>query len=165
MKKIFVISILASAFFCQSTLSFAKSNDKLNIAGVYDCTGFDSHDGSYNGVVILTLDAKASDFSHNFGAYTLKLTEGHGSEATTFSGEVAAHGDELAIYFANNGKNTIDMIDHGVGIAHVTHDQNSEGKFTTSFHKLYYEPSYQRNQKGETGLTGGRGTEVCVKRG
>lgn len=56
------------------------------------------------------------------------------------------------MFFANDNEQA--PTDRGTGIAVITHDQDSEGKYTTTLHKSYYLPDY----KG-----GGRGTESCIK--
>lgn len=137
--------------------------DKLNIAGTYQCSGFDAHDGAYsNAKLTITLDPNASDFAHNFGSYTLLLVEGDGADKASYTGEIAAHGDLLAIYFQNQD-NAGSPTDRGVGIATVSHAQDTKGNFITSFDKFYFEPDYMRTQKGPTGNTGGHGTDHCVK--
>jgi hypothetical protein len=124
--------------------------DPLNLAGTYHCHGYDSHEGAYKGATVtLTLDAKDSDFKHNHGAYHFLLVEPDG---TRYTGEAAASGNDLAVYFQNTSKTM--KTDRGVGIASVTHDKNSQGKATTVFHKFYYEPDYEG---------GGNGSETCVK--
>lgn len=128
----------------------AVPRDQLGLAGTYQCTGYDKHDGfAADGKVLLTLDAKNSDFSNNYGAYRLKLIE---KDGTTYVGEAAASGNSLAIYFENTSPTM--TTDRGVGIATVSHDADSHGKTTTVFHKFYYQPTYQK---------GGNGYDTCVK--
>jgi hypothetical protein len=131
-------------------MSFAASADKLGLSGNYMCSGYDSHDGAYsNGKLTLTLDAKNSDFANNYGAYHVLLIE---SDGTKYVGEIAASGNDLAIYFENTDPSS--QTDRGVGIAYVTHDKDAHGNVQTEFHKFYYEPAY---------MGGGNGSDVCVK--
>lgn len=149
LKQIVIFGVIC---FSSSQISFASvaSDDALHLAGVYQCYGHDSHDGAYkNAVATLAVDNKNSDFSINCGAYRFNLKEADGAQ---YVGEVAAHGNELAIYFKNTEASKSD--DQGVGIAVVTHDKDTQGRITTSFHKFYYEPNYQG---------GGNGFEMCIK--
>ncbi len=168
MKKILSYSLLSTALLLGSNAIIASSADKLNLSGTYNCTGFDNHDGTFTGTITLKLDAKASDFKHNFGAYAFTLTEGGaGTGVNAYTGEAAAQGDILAIYFQNTDvKDAVGISDRGVGIATVSHDQDSKGNVITTLHKFYYEPTYKRGQDGKKagGLgEGGHGTETCVK--
>jgi hypothetical protein len=172
MYKMIQISALSGALLLSSAMSLAapannavNSLDKLNLEGKYNCTGFDSHDGAFTGVITMKLDAKASDFEHNFGAYQFTLVEGgEGTGSNSYKGEAVAHGDELAIYFQNNNdKTALGRSDFGVGIASVTHDRDDKGNVITTLHKFYYGPNYVRDKKGPTGNFGGLGNETCVK--
>lgn len=148
-KKIFITSA-AALFISQVSLAETVETDALHLAGTYQCYGYDSHEGGYkNATVTLTLDAKNSDFEHNYGAYRFKLTEPDNIE---YTGEAAASGNNMAIYFENT--NTSESTDRGVGIAVISHDKDTNGKVTTVLHKFYYEPNYQG---------GGNGSETCVK--
>ena len=150
MKHIIFISLFS--FFLNQPLS-ASTSDPLHLAGTYDCYGHDARDGGYkNAQVTLTLNAQSSDFTANYGAYDFTLTLDDGDK---YTGEAAASGNSLAIYFENAASTTLGRSDHGVGIAVVTHDKNTDGKTTTAFHKFYYEPKY----KG-----GNNGTETCIKK-
>ena len=113
--------------------------DPLHIVGNYKCTGFDIND-------------TVSHFDKSFGAYTFKLVVELGGEKATYSGYAAAQGQLLSMFFANDSAEA--PTDRGTGIAVITHDQDSEGKYITTLHKSYYLPDY----KG-----GGRGTESCIK--
>lgn len=147
LKKIILLSLIGLAF---TQNSFAGIEDALQLGGTYTCHGYDSHDGGYDGATVtLTLDAKNSDFAHNYGAYHFKLTEPDGLQ---YKGEAAASGNSLAIYFENTKSS--EPTDRGVGIAVVTHDKDIHGKTVTQFHKFYYEPNYQG---------GGHGSETCKK--
>nr|WP_314525870.1 hypothetical protein [uncultured Pseudomonas sp.] len=64
------------------------------------------------------------------------------------------------MYFANDSQQA--PTDLGVGMASITNAQDSNGKYTTTLHKSYYAPYYQRDAKDGRGA-GGRGTETCVK--
>lgn len=146
LKKLIIIGIIG----LQANFAFATNHDQLGLAGKYICYGYDKHDGGYqNAIVTLGLDAKNSDFANNYGAYSVKLVEQDGS---TYTGEAAANGNHLAIYFENTDPKM--KTDRGVGIAIVTHDKDPKGKITTVFHKFYYEPEYQK---------GGNGYETCTK--
>ncbi len=140
-----VISLIAShACFA------ATESDPFHLAGTYLCHGNDSHDGDYaDATATLTLDAKNSDFKHNYGAYHFSLVEPDG---VTYDGEAVGSGNVLAIHFRNTA--TSAATDNGTGLAWVTHDRDSHGNVTTEFHKFYYEPMYQG---------GGSGSEICVK--
>lgn len=149
LKKLIISSFLLFSTIACNT-SFAAKVDMLSLAGTYTCSGYDMHTGGYsNAIVILTLDAKDSDFANNYGAYHFKLTEPDG---TIYIGEVAASGNTAAIYFANTTPSM--STDQGVGIAVITHDKDQTGKVTTVLHKFYYEPTFEG---------GGNGYETCVK--
>lgn len=122
LRKILTAGLLSLA--C-SQFSFAATTDQLGIAGNYICSGYDMHDGAYSGEKLtITLDAKDSDFSNNYGAYRIKMVE---SDGTTYVGEIAASGNTLALYFEDTGM----VSDRGVGIAVLTHDKDANGKVTT----------------------------------
>ena len=124
--------------------------DGLGLSGTYMCSGYDMHDGGYqNALLTLTVDTKDSDFANNYGAYHFKLNDPDGG---VFVGEVAASGNNAAVYFQNT--NPSRPTDRGVGIAVITHDKDTSGKITTVLHKFYYEPAYEG---------GGNGSETCVK--
>lgn len=166
MKNFFTICLL-SATLTSHTVLADNTEDKLNLAGIYKCTGFDNYEGSFDGTITLTLDEKASDFEHNFGSYQFTLNATiNGKEIGNYDGYAAAHGSNLAIYFENiNHTDPVALTDRGVGIAQVSHKQDVVGKFTTTINKFYYLPKYKRDAtdgKGKGGM-GGFGTESCVK--
>jgi hypothetical protein len=147
LKKILITTTLGLGI-CQASIA----DDELNLAGKYECSGYDSHDGSYDNVILtLTLDSQNSDDEHNFAAYGFELAEADGT--VQYTGEAAASGNSLAIYFKNTDPEK--QTDSGVGIATVSHDLNANGKASTVIHKFYYEPTYQG---------GGNGSETCVKK-
>lgn len=152
MSGINIKTIIAATVLSLAGVATAAVPDPLHIAGDYKCTGFDSHDGSFNGDLTFTLDDKASHFEKSFGAYTFKLIVDLGGEKATYSGYAAAQGQSLSMFFANDSLEA--PTDQGTGIAVITHDQDSAGKYITTLHKSYYLPGY----KG-----GGRGTESCIK--
>lgn len=139
----------------------ANTADPLNIIGDYKCTGYDSHDGVFQGDLSFTLDEQASHFQQSFGAYQFKLKVSLAGEVATYSGFAAAQGQSLAMYFANDSQQA--PTDRGVGIASITHDQDANGKYITTLHKSYYLPDYMRTAKDKN-RAGGRGTEVCIKK-
>lgn len=150
--KTVIAASVATLFMSLTGIANAAVQDPLHIAGDYKCTGYDSHDGSFNGDLTFTLDDQASHFEKSFGAYTFKLIVELGGEKATYSGYAAAQGQILSMFFANDSVEA--PTDRGTGIAVITHDQDSAGKYTTTLHKSYYLPGY----KG-----GGRGTESCIK--
>ena len=152
MSGINIKTVIAATVLSLAGVATAAVPDPLHIAGDYKCTGFDSHDGSFNGDLTFTLDDKASHFEKSFGAYTFKLIVDLGGEKATYSGYAAAQGQSLSMFFANDSLEA--PTDRGTGIAVITHDQDSAGKYITTLHKSYYLPGY----KG-----GGRGTESCIK--
>ncbi|MCI8212047.1 hypothetical protein AUC61_21160 [Pseudomonas sp. S25] len=160
MKK--TISSLAALVMAVSFAAQAVANpaDPLHISGDYTCTGFDSHDGAFKGALTLKLDEQASHFQQGFGAYQFKLDVDIDGHASTFSGYAAAQRQSLAMYFANDSKQA--PTDRGVGLALISHDQDSGGNYITTLHKSYYLPDYMRTSKEGKG-PGGRGTEVCTK--
>ena len=152
MSGINIKTVTAATVLSLAGVANAAVPDPLHIAGNYKCTGFDSHDGAFIGDLTFRLDEKASHFDKSFGAYTFKLIVELGGEKSTYSGYAAAQGQSLSMFFANDNEQA--PTDRGTGIAVITHDQDSEGKYTTTLHKSYYLPDY----KG-----GGRGTESCIK--
>jgi len=150
-----------------STIPAVAAEDKLNLAGSYKCTGYDSYDGAFNGVLTLTKDEAASDPKHNSGAYqvSLKLKVPNVSDTYNYKGYAASQGERLAIFFANEqDSDPVGKTDRGVGVAHVSHDQDVDGKYTTTIRKFYYLPEYKRDAKdGTTKAFGGHGRETCVK--
>ncbi|HJV24586.1 MAG TPA: hypothetical protein VJ673_02820 [Aromatoleum sp.] len=115
----------------------------VDYSGVYDCTGKDSHEGPYTGIV--TLELVRAQSNGEYGAYRFKL-EVPGSGA--YPGHAAAKGKEMGIHFANTDPATKD---YGTGFASFA--KNKKGKW--AFTKYYYEPEF----KG-----GNFGSEYCVQR-
>ena len=143
-------TILLTTTLIASQLSLAVTTDALHLSGQWICSGYDMHDGPYtHGNLALTVDAKDSDFAHNYGAYKVKLVE---TDGTTYIGEAAANGNTTAVYFENTDATA--SSDRGVGIATITHNADQHNKITTVLNKFYYEPSYQG---------GGNGLETCIK--
>ncbi len=157
-RKSFLTIGLVAVSLCNNAM--AQSPDPLHIVGNYKCTGYDSHEGHFEGDLTFTLDEKASNFAQSFGAYQFKLRVDLNGTPATYSGFAAAQGQSLAMYFANDSQEA--PTDIGVGMASMSHDQDVNGKYITTLHKSYYAPYYQRNAKDGRG-TGGRGTETCVK--
>ncbi len=155
MKKLILSAMTGMSLFTVSSVMADQVVDELHIAGTYRCTGYDSHDGALADQFTLTLDPAASDFEHNFGAYTLTATD-VGSNTINYVGEVSAHGDSIAMYFQNTDQKN-EPTDYGVAIGAISRAQDSSGKYITRFTKFYYEPHYMRAQGG------GHGTESCVK--
>lgn len=150
MRNVLMASVLGAVCVLGYGATQVPTSDELGLAGKWVCHGYDMHDGYYKGAnLTLTLDAKNSDFKNNYGAYHFNLSEPDG---TVYLGEVAASGNEAALYFANTSPK--EKTDRGVGIATITHDRNANNQETTVLHKFYYEPSYQG---------GGNGYETCVK--
>ncbi len=149
--SLIVTTGLILCFFSQGYAAETKaSTEAASLSGTYQCHGYDSHEGAYkDATVVLTLDAKNSDLTHNYGAYHFALVEPDG---TRYAGEAAANGNNLAIYFENTSLSK--KTDRGVGIAVVSHDKDEHGKTKTAFHKFYYEPGFDG---------GGNGYETCVK--
>lgn len=159
-RKKIPLAVLAMSLSFGSQV-MAKATDPLHIVGDYACTGYDSHDGAFQGTLSFTLDEPASNFQHSFGAYRFRFEAGAGAEASSYSGFAAAQGQSLAMYFANDSQQA--PTDRGVGIATITHDQDASGKYITTLHKSYYLPDYMRTAKDKSSA-GGLGTEVCVKK-
>ena len=149
---------LISFLLCNNAV--AQSPDPLHIVGNYKCTGYDSHEGYFEGDLTFTLDEKASNFAQSFGAYQFMFRVDPNGTPVTYTGFAAAQGQTLAMYFANDSQQA--PTDLGVGMASITNAQDSNGKYTTTLHKSYYAPYYQRDAKDGRGA-GGRGTETCVK--
>ncbi len=115
----------------------------IDFSGIYDCTGNDSKEGPYTGVVTLTLVPSQS--TGKYGAYTFRLeVPGYGA----YPGQAAANGTDMAVHFANTDPSTKD---YGTGLARFK--KNKAGQWT--FHKYYFEPEF----KG-----GNHGFEDCVRR-
>jgi hypothetical protein len=112
-------------------------------SGIYKCTGQDSHEGPYAGIVTLKLVHSQSHGQYGAYRFTLDVPD-YGS----YHGQAAAQGRKMAITFANTDPATAD---YGTGIA--TFAKNKRGKWV--FTKYYYEPEF----KG-----GNFGTETCVQR-
>ncbi|HEX8594409.1 MAG TPA: hypothetical protein VF682_14190 [Pseudomonas sp.] len=138
----------------------AEVTDPLNVVGVYKCTGYDSHLGPFTGDLTFSLDAKASHFPSSFGTYKIDFKVDVAGAKASYTGYAAAQGQSLAVYFANDDEK--EPTDRGVGVAVITHDQDANGKYTTTLHKTYYVPDYMRDSKEGHG-SGGRGVEVCTK--
>ncbi len=110
-------------------------------SGVYECTGKDSKEGAYTGVV--TMKLKPEHSFATYASYDFKLeVPGFG----TYLGEAAANGNQFAMHFALIDPTTKDF---GTGVATIK--KNKQGKL--AFHKFYFEPEF----KG-----GNTGTEDCV---
>ena len=129
-----------------SLLGFAAGKNPAfsgpDFTGVYQCTGSDTHEGSYKGKV--TIKLKKEHSQAQYGSYDFLLeVPGFGK----YPGHMAANGLNAAIYFALENQSTHDF---GTGIAQFT--KNAKGQW--QFHKFYYEPQF----KG-----GNSGFEDCVK--
>lgn len=140
-----------------------KNNDKLNISGTYKCSGFDNYEGHFESELKFSLDEKMSEFNHNYGTYQLQMKAVVNKVTEHYNGYAAVHGDIMAVYFENT--NPASVTDRGVGIAHITHTIDKNGKYSTNLSKFYYTPQYKRDAtdgKGRGGM-GGFGTENCLK--
>ena len=145
LKRIFIVTCLGLSV---GSVSFAATNitDALSLAGTYICNGYDKQEGSYNGAkLVITLDAKNSDFSNNYGAY--KAIGGSG-----YIIEIAASGNSYAYYYRSAKPSKVD--DHGVGTGVVIHDKDAQGNVSTEMHTFFYVPNYKG---GDTVY------ETCVK--
>ena len=115
LKQVLTICLL-SVTLNQTIFASTQTVDALGMAGQWMCHGYDMHDGYYDKAALtLTLDAKDSDFANNYGAYHFNLKEPDG---TVFLGEVAASGNEAAVYFENTSPGM--KTDRGVGIATIS---------------------------------------------
>ncbi len=140
MKKLFIFLCLLSAASVSNAKPAFTGHD---FSGIYDCKGDDSHEGKYTGIV--TMELVPSQSVNNYGAYKFKLdVPNYG----TYSGQAAAHGNNVAMHFALADQSTKD---YGTGIANFK--KNKAGQW--SFSKFYYEPEF----KG-----GNYGTEECTRR-
>jgi len=139
LKTLVLIAIVAVACSARAAQPYSGPD----FSGLYDCTGNDSHEGPYKGMVTLKLVRAHS--TGEYGAYDFKLeVPGYGA----YPGEAAARGMQMAIHFANTDPKTKDF---GTGLAAFS--KSKAGKW--QFHKYYYEPEF----KG-----GNFGTEDCVHR-
>jgi hypothetical protein len=111
-------------------------------SGRYECSGKDSHSGSYKGTVDMKLNTEQS--SGKYGAYSFTMIL---EDKSRYDGFAAATSDMLAIYFAHTDPA---LKDYGVGLAQLV--PTAKGK--VSFTKYYYGPEYEG---------GGHGMEYCVK--
>jgi len=146
MKRIFLPALLLTLGLTASlTAGLARAEARFSgpdFSGTYDCTGIDRNEGKYIGVVTLALVPEQS--TGDYGAYTFKLdVPDYGS----YPGHAAAHGKDMAIYFAHTDAATRD---YGTGIARFSYKGRK-----WSFFKYYFEPEY----KG-----GNYGKEKCVQR-
>lgn len=140
MKKLFILCCLL----CAASIANAKPQfTGEDFSGVYNCTGDDSHEGKYTGIV--TLELVPSQSVKQYGAYKFKLEV---PEYGVYLGQAAANGTNVAMHFALTDQSTKD---YGTGIA--SFKKNKAGKW--SFSKYYYEPEF----KG-----GNYGTEQCTSR-
>ncbi len=140
MQKIIILFCLL----CTASIANAKPQfTGEDYSGVYDCTGDDSHEGKYSGIV--TLELVPSQSVKQYGAYKFKLEV---PEYGAYLGQAAAYGTNVAMHFALTDQSTKD---YGTGIA--SFKKNKAGKW--SFSKYYYEPEF----KG-----GNYGTEQCAQR-
>lgn len=121
-------------------MSSAQSSD---LSGIYDCVGFDYHEGEYMGIVTMQIDNNHSNDIQQSYFFTLEVP-GFG----LYKGFASAQGMNAGIYFSLDDKANED---YGVGIANFY--KNKVGKL--AFNKFYYEPNY----KG-----GNTGKEVCTIR-
>ena len=117
-----------------SAATISSTND---FSGKYTCTGEDSHEGKYQGTVIMKLVPQQS--SGDYSAYDFLLeVPGYGS----YPGHAAGFKNNLAIYFAHTQH--LKNQDFGTGIATFT--QNAQGKW--GFRKYYYEPKFKGGNHG-----------------
>jgi hypothetical protein len=126
-----------------TNLCFAKEPyTGADYSGVYNCTGEDSHEGPYTGLV--TLKLVPSQSTGIYGAYEFKLEV---PEYGIYLGQAASENNVMGINFALTNP---EPKDYGTGIARFSKTKN--GKWT--FKKYYYEKEF----KG-----GNYGTEVCTQ--
>ena len=135
--------VLLAALALPLTSNAGEPFTGTDYSGTYDCTGIDSKEGDYTGVVTLQFNPEQS--SGAYGAYNFKLVV---PDYGTYPGQAVSLGKTLAIHFALTDSRSKD---YGTGIATVS--KNRHGKLT--FHKFYYEPEF----KG-----GNNGVEDCVRR-
>jgi hypothetical protein len=122
-------------FYCLNA-NAQSSFTGADFSGIYNCTGQDDIEGSYKGKVTINLVKEKS--TGEYGAYKFKLeVPGFGA----YPGHAAAHGNNMAIYFANIDPSTKDF---GTGIASFV--KNKSGKW--SFKKFYYEPEFKGGNFG-----------------
>lgn len=119
----------------------AKRFTGNDLSGTYDCTGKDAHDGAFKATVTLKLDPRNSPGRFAGYAYTMQV-EGFG----LYVGSAAAHGDHLAITFANQNP---EKKDYGTGIATVQRTKSG-----VKLEKYYFQPEYE---------SGNHGFETCVR--
>jgi hypothetical protein len=144
-----VFHSLAATAICMILGQNALAN-KFPLAGDYQCTGVDSHDGAYTHPLTLIPDVKASEPDRNFEAYT--FTSGPDK------GYAAAQGDAYGFYFLGiDEKNPEGSKNFGVGIVTVSYDPDVNGKAQITLHSSYYQPEYHRDKNG------GKGFGSCIK--
>lgn len=137
--------LTAAALLLATSAAFAEpiaftGND---FSGTYDCTGDDQHDGKFTGAITLAL-VPAQSTAEN-GSYSIKFeATGFGS----YTGYAAAHGNDMALYFANTDASKKDF---GNSIVMLRKNKNDKWQFES----FYYEPEY---------FGGNYGTEFCVMR-
>lgn len=141
MKRILLLNLLGLAGIVQA----------IDLSGKYSCNGYDTKDGAYkNDVVILEKVGSHSHPEKDVFSYNFQLRE---NGRVKYSGSAASHGQNLAIYFENTDKGSIDK---GVGIARVDNSilRNEDGSFKqrVTFSKFYYEQAYDSD-----------GSEFCTK--
>lgn len=142
MKRIFLPALLLTAGLIAPPTHAEATFTGPDFSGTYDCTGIDRNEGKYTGVVRLARVPEQS--TGEYGAYTFKLDV---PDFGSYPGHAAAHGKDMAIYFANTDPATKD---YGTGIARFSYKGRK-----WSFFKYYFEPEY----KG-----GNYGKEKCVQR-
>lgn len=147
MKKLFAWCLISLTM---SIATVAYASDFQDLSGNYHCTGYSSGFGPYKAKAMLKLDARNSDSKQGFATYHFSIQD----TDAFYIGEAVASGNTLAIYFENTGKSAVDQTDRGVGLAVVSHDKDSKGNSTTSYHKFYYAPAWNK--------VGGNGYETCV---
>ena len=141
MTKILTVFILISAILTSTALLARPAFTGKDYSGVYQCTGNDTKEGAYTGVV--TMKLKPEHSFATYASYDFKLeVPGYG----TYLGEAAANENQFAMHFALIDPTTKDF---GTGVATIK--KNKQGKL--AFHKFYFEPEF----KG-----GNTGNEDCV---
>lgn len=115
MRFFFLTCLVLPAFAFSAESAPFKGPD---YSGTYDCTGQDSHEGPYTGIVEFAL-VKAQS-TGKYGAYSFKLeVPGYG----TYPGHAAAKGNTVAIYFALTDQSTKD---YGTGLATFSRAQSGK---------------------------------------
>lgn len=153
MNKITTQSLIICSIILPFNLYADSSTHTENLAGIYNCIGYDKKDKALSQKLTITLDEKNSMLENGYGAYTFKAEVPPTVKVKDLppnivvTGAIASSGNIFSMSFQNT--NAKAAADYGtvIGISAYTQDKNGTGQ--TILHLFSYQPAYKG---GDTSL-------------